>query len=399
MKIIVQAFTGGFHSANDPAGHKHEIDKLVSICEKAHADSVLIGWNVSWPYDGLVREMKQRSVKVFLWLPVFSEYGEDAVAALDFLGGRHENARTAADDDFSFACPGDGANIRLASLYYDKYFNRHGFDGIFLDKIRFSSYGNGFHSAMGCFCDACRDFYEREGVDMDIFAEMMAKPQKDFLIPDALHGLDYTFINPLMDSLFRARAKMITASTRKVADVFHDRGLSVGLDVFAPPFAYLVGQDIRALSDFATFIKPMMYNVTDAPAGVPYELRHMKAELMKNGCDIGGRLEKLWGTESLTLEDCFTRQLCLLKETNCDIYPGVEVNKVDFCATSDEYVMKTLSSIKDSGLAGAVLSWNVLAECVCLAFSYKTAYDKSRKSGINPAQPKRSECYEYSNDR
>jgi len=357
----MQAFTGGFAS---PADHSGIAARLASTGNATGADALIIGWNAGAPYDDVVSRLHGQQKEVFLWLPVFSEYGDDAAVALDYSGERHKGAVSGADDDFTFACPAAPGNIGLAAEYYDRHFGGFGFDGVFLDKIRFSSFAGGFRSGMGCFCQECRDFYESEGVDTAAFVEMMESGRKDFLVPSALHGMRYAFEDPLIDSLFRARARLITASVRKVADMFRQRGLKVGLDVFAPPLSYWVGQDCGALGGFADFIKPMIYRVTDAPAGIPYELRHMKAELTENGCDIGNTLEKLWGTDDLTSGSCFVRQLESLEGAPCPVYPGVEVNRAAFCGTDAAYVESALEAIGGSGMAGCVLSWNVLADTV-----------------------------------
>lgn len=362
MKIIVQAFTGGF---NTPSLYgARDTEKLISIIEKSGAEAAVIGWNTEAPYAKISAALHELNKEVFLWLPVFSEFGKYAVTAVDYLGGRHGSAISGAADDFTFACPRDPVNINLAAEYYDRYFSGCGFDGVLLDKIRFSTFGNGFRSGFGCFCEKCRDFYESEGVDVDTFMQLMGNEKKDFLLPAALTGMRYSFTNTLIDGLFRARAGLITESVSKVAAMFRQRGIKVGLDVFSPVFAYLSGQDIEALAGCADFVKPMLYRVTDSPAGIPYEAERMKAELLKNGCDIEDKIERLWDVETLTGDNCLKKQLNLLKGAGCGVFPGVEVNKTDFCATSTEYVKKTLQFVEESGIAGCVLSWNVLADLV-----------------------------------
>lgn len=366
MKIIVQAFTGGFYSLKN--GHISNIadiaERLSMVTNKAQADAVIIGWNLYAPYDQIISALHALGKKVFLWLPVFSEYGENAAAAYDYLGNKHERAVTDAEDDFTFACPSNIQNRTLAGRYFDQYFGQYPFDGVFLDKIRFSSFGNGFRSGMGCFCPECCHFYRDRGLDIDLIKKWMRRGQKDFLVPAARRDMRYIFENQLIDDFFRFRTALITTSTKSVIDFFRAKGLLIGLDVFAPPFAYLFGQDIAALARHADFIKPMTYRVTHAPAGIPYESEHMKTELLKNGCGLGNQLENLWNTGDLASEDCFINQLALLSGMPCEICAGVEVNRMAFCATSPAYVTQTIETIQTSAIAGCVLSWNVLAETV-----------------------------------
>jgi len=360
-KIILQAFTGGFHNSMN-FGNISE--KLLLLCEKTNADAVIIGWNTSVDYQKIIEELKEKNIDVYLWLPVFSDYGKDSNTALDYLGNKHTNAVSGAEDDFTFSCPSNHHNIELAVNYYDKYFSKEGFTGVFIDKIRFSSFGNGFTSGMGCFCENCQDFYYKEGVDVQQFKEIMKSKDKHFLIPSEITSMKYIFSNELINELFVARARLITNSVNKVIDSFKQRKLQVGLDVFAPPFAYLFGQDIESLAQHVDFIKPMIYRVTNAPAGIPYETAHLKKELLVNGCDIKDKLEQLWHCDSLSDEMCLVQQLEILKKMPVAIYPGVEVNKVNICDTSLTYVEKTIDVFAKKEIAGCVLSWNVLEEIV-----------------------------------
>ena len=359
MKTVIQAFTGGFDALPDCSDLA---TKLVLAGDKYNAEMVIVGWNTNVSYCDIVAKLHERNKEVFLWLPGFSEYGNDATPALDYSGVRHNNAVSKADDDFTFACPAKSDNIELTTRYYDKYFSGYGFDGVFLDKIRFSSFGNGFRSGIGCFCHDCLDFYANEVLDTRMLVKLMESSKKDFLVPCAIHNMRYVFENPLINSFYSARAKLITESVRRVIASFRERGLKIGLDVFAPPFAYWVGQDIEALAGFTDFIKPMIYRVTDAPAGMPYEQKHMATELLLNGCDIGRILEALWDTDDLTNDECFRNQLRLLEKLPCQIFSGVEINKSDFCATDTFYVENSIKAIKESHIAGYVLSWNVLAD-------------------------------------
>jgi len=364
METIIQAFTGGFDSA--PV-YSDIAEKLVVSVNNNNAQTVIIGWNPDVSYADAISKLHDLKKDVYLWLPVFSEYGKEAVTALDFSGEKHTQAITAADDDFTFACPHNPVNIKLAASYYDKHFRGYRFDGVFLDKIRFSSFGNGFRSGIGCFCRECLEFYDSEGIDTGTLKELLESKSKEFLAPNTLRGMRYAFENSLIDSFFKARAKLITESVKKVIVMFRERELKIGLDVFAPPFSYWVGQDIDALACIADFIKPMIYRVTDAPAGMPFEQKRMTEELAINGCNIGGVLETLWDTDDLTSGGCFENQLRLLEKMPCRIYSGLEVNKSEICNTDAAYVENTIKAIKESGIAGCVLSWNVLAEnCLSL---------------------------------
>jgi len=362
MQIFVQAFTGGFDASNPST---NVVERVAAVAERAGPAGVVIGWNTATDYLPIVERLHDVGRQVYLWLPVFSEYGPAASSALDYLGQPHQGAVSGADDDFSFACPSQKANIGLVVQYYQRWFVRYGFDGVMLDKIRFSSFGNGFRAGLGCFCPSCQEYYRNAGVPIDrLAARLQDELNKSWLMPEARVGLGYRFADPLVDGFYCARAKLITQAVTTIVGQFRQLNLRVGLDVFAPPFAYLVGQDLPALADLADFIKPMTYRVTDSPAGIPYEAAQFKAELTANRCPIGSQLEELWATDDLAGRACYDSQLKLLAGLDCAVLPGVEVNHLPICATSPAYVESSLSAIDRAGLAGAVLSWNVLAEVV-----------------------------------
>ncbi|MDR2599305.1 MAG: putative glycoside hydrolase, partial [Oscillospiraceae bacterium] len=136
-------------------------------------------------------------------------------------------------------------------------------------------------------------------------------------------------------------------------------GLSVALDLFAPVLAYLVGQDIPELSKNVDFIKPMFYRITNAPAGIPFELKGYLDSFKAVNVDATGVLEKCWLQDNLCSDVAFERQLFLLynKETR----PGIEVNIVDgICDNTPEYVSQSINVLKRTGFSEPVLSWNLL---------------------------------------
>ena len=361
MKTIMQAFTGGINSKKSAPDI---LKRLIEMQKKTASDTLLIGWNTKVNYKEIVKYFHKIKCEVYLWLPVFSEYGDFAVPAKDYQGNHHKNAISGAEDDFVFSCPSLIHNRDIGLIFYNRFFASAGFDGVFLDKIRFSSFGNGFHSGMGCFCLFCNRFYQQQGVDLSALNQMMQEENKNFLVPSSLTDMKYHFENEVIESFYTARADLITKSVKIVIEKFKEKDLKIGLDVYAPPFAYLFGQDIKALAKEADFIKPMLYRVTDAPAGIPYESYHLKKELLANGCAIGNKLEELWGVKDLSDLDSLKVQLDLLKQISCPVYPGVEVNKVAICKTNLEYVKENLTIFEDHDIPGWVMSWSVLEKTV-----------------------------------
>ena len=367
MEYVIQAYTGSYtgKSVHAPDGI---LRRVSSIMDMLPVKAVIIGWNTGAPlYPALIDEVHRRGKEIYIWLPVFSEMSAfpGGHPAIDYLGAPHARAVTGSDDsgeDFAFFCPSREQNADRVKRIFEDHFNAPGFDGVFLDKIRYSSFGNGFAPAIGCFCDSCRYVYQENGVDVEDLLSLLRERRAMLFAPAALTGMRYTYEHPLVDRFFRVRAGIVTKAVLSLTEWFKARGFAVGLDLFAPLFAYQVGQDIAALSGKADFIKPMLYRVTDAPAGIPYESRRMREEFRAQGCEAGGVIERLWGVDGLCGESALQAQTERLKQAFCPVYIGMEVNHMPgVCMTDKAYVTGTACAVAESGL-GCALSWDVLSD-------------------------------------
>ena len=170
------------------------------------------------------------------------------------------------------------------------------------------------------------------------------------------------FVNPHAADFFRAKGHIVSGAVAAIADSFHDRGLEVGMDLYAPFMAQFVGQDYDILSRHADFIKPMLYRRTLAPAGMGFE-----SELMLNA------VPGAEGYPSFEMDvDFLESQLEAMKSCPCAKYPGLEINyREGIVPTSSEYVTESLDAIMRYGFDGAVLSWNIMeapqAHIACLS--------------------------------
>lgn len=364
MKYLVQAFTGGFRDRRVTA--ERLLERICYADDLLDTEGVVLGWGFDRSlYQPALEELHRRGKRGYLWLPVFSEVSSVAksVAAVDYNGNPHAAAEVIPGEDFTFVCPSHPVNIENVKKIYREGFAGLEFDGVFLDKIRFSSFGNGFSPAMGCFCDRCCQRYRKAGIEVSELKERMARKDKSFLLPYKIENGRYFFADILINKFYKERAKMITDAVKELADFFHGLGLQVGLDVYAPLFSYFVGQDIEELSRSADFIKPMIYRVTDAPAGIPYEAGCMERELRRNGCESAGVLEKLWNTEDLCSSESLRHQLRVLSGVHCPVYTGFEINaKPGICHTNPNYIQQTVEVLKAEGAEQAVLSWDILSD-------------------------------------
>ena len=361
MQYILQIFTGTYFAPAANATAEHICRKLEETLPLLDVSDVFIGWNTDAALHAEVLDCVHRhGKKAWLWLPVFSELPctEAPDPQIGFSGAPDIRTGSAHEEDFTFVCPTSPHNRGIALGIYDRFFAQLPYDGVFLDKIRQSSYAGGLERGIGCLCPRCRDGYARAGVDMDALLKRVTDTPA-LLLPTARQGTQYRFADPGVDRYHVAKAACITEAVTGLAAAFRRRGLPVGLDVFAPLVAWYVGQDIPALAKIADFTKPMFYLRTHAPAGVPFELASIRDA---TGVEAQPALHALWGAAAEDAPGCTMAQVAALS-AQCPTYPGLEINRVPgICDSDPGYVCDMAQRYADAGASRLVLSWNLLQD-------------------------------------
>jgi len=371
-EVILQIFSGGF---SDKAVSYEEVErKLNSVLSRLPVRKVIMGWALDKTlYEKTAEFLAKHNIDFYLWFPVFSETGalKDLSALTDFLGQRIEMR---PEEDFSFCCPGDSQNIEKILDIFDKEFSSVRFSGVFLDRIRYPSFGNahGFNSVFSCFCPHCLEIYERKNFDINQLRNALSHPAcRPSVIKEYCGNGKYVFENTILEAFFSLKAGIILDSLRRICRHFRERGYGIGFDVFAPFLSPFVGQDLGQLSGLCDFIKPMMYRVTRAPAGLPFE-----AEVLLKGTGHVSDLEsynffKLRNTSAMSFADLkkipfnlnFTAKELqdLASSSACPVYAGVEINKIkDIAEVYPPYLEETIKAYGQTGIKGFALSWNLL---------------------------------------
>ena len=353
MKYILQIFTGSWYTGR----YKPEdiIGRIGSISSRLSVDMVIIGWNTDAAvYRKVGSFLHGLGIKMLLWLPVFSEVSGAAEPdkALDIFGKQIITPLKQDGEDFIFGCPSSGRNIRIVREIYERYFSGCGFDGVFLDKIRSQSFVSGVSGVLSCGCGRCRKTFLEKGVDIGAAGKLYER-KKDAFFDMASYPMSGQFElkNTPAQRFFEAKEEIIANAAAEISRYFRDRGLIVGLDLFAPVVSRFVGQNYALMSEYADFIKPMLYRKTEAPAGIGYE--YMLFE--KHAPDARGRI-------GLSMDKTFLKtQLELLRGMPCEIRPGIEVNyREDIARTDAGYVTESLTAIRDCGFDGAALCWDMM---------------------------------------
>ena len=352
MQYTLQVFTGSWHAAHEMSERiLRRIDEISSLIP---VDRVIIGWKMdSAFYSVLASRLHQAGIKMLLWLPVFTEVREvgETEEALD-LSGRKIVPPGLAEMAFAFDCPSSRRNIAIVEELYEKNFASCGFDGVFLDRIRSQSFAAGVPGVLSCGCEKCREAYRKRGVDTERVWKQYAL-KKDSFFDIASYPANGQFIlkDPLAQHFFEAREEVIADAASELCRYFKEKGLIVGLDLFAPFISRFAGQNYTMITRYADFIKPMLYRRTEAPAGIEYEYSLFEKHVP------GAQ-----GRKRLTADKAFLdTQLEAARCVPCESYPGIELNyNSDIVRTDAEYITESLAAVKKHGFGGAVLSWNVV---------------------------------------
>ena len=363
---ILQIHTGSWHAPHDRT--EDIIRRIEAITSRIPVGKVIIGWNTDPSvYTEVGAFLHQSGIQMLLWLPVFSAVSEisGTDGALDIFGKEIPAPAGPEGEGFVFACPSSRRTIQAVKDLYEKVFSGCGFDGVFLDRIRSQSFLAGVSGVLSCGCGRCRKAFLEKGVDTgavgkayerkkDSFFDMMSYPMSgQFQLADAL-----------AQRFFEAKEEIIAGAVSDLCVYFREKGMTVGLDLFAPVVSRFVGQNYALLTQYADFIKPMLYRRTDAPAGIGYEY----ALFEKTAPGARGRAE-------ITMDRAFLHtQLEAVGSAACAKYPGIEINyHADLVKTDPDYITESLAAIREYGFEGAALCWNIMQapddhiEAVCRA--------------------------------
>lgn len=350
---IVQVSLGGWHSPDYSAGQI--VSRIDSVCSLIDVRKVIIGWSLDKDiYKEVGEHLHSKGIEMLLWLPVFAETEEvcDNTPAVDLWGDIPANYDLAAGEGFRFNCPSDPHNAANIVAVYDRHFSDCGFDGVFLDRIRTQSFVSGVGGVLNCGCPLCTERFRAEGVDVEKVKDEWAARGDSFLsVTGYAPETGFTFENPVAEEFFRAKGRIVSGAVAAIADSLRGRGLEIGMDLYAPFMAPFVGQDYGILSRHADFIKPMLYRMTFAPAGMGFEY-----DLLRKAVPGAS------GYPDFEMDLSFLEsQLDAMAPYPCAKYPGIEINYREGVApTSPEYVTESLGAVIAHHFDGAVLSWNIM---------------------------------------
>ena len=327
--------------------------------------------------------------EVYLWYNLLSDYpGQDESESVITDRGKTckkwfgwgEDAQDEVSESFMFSCPNHPGTREKTLKALSDLLDRYSFDGVFLDKFRFPSPASGLDLTFSCFCPNCYRKAAEAGLDLDeVKKELRDWKNAGFGISQRTDDWLEVLLaeKPLLRKFIRFRIDSVLEIVREVRKITDAHGVKLGLDLFSPSFAGIVGYDLTELAQLADWVKPMTYQYAFGPAGIRLETISLTEGIEK---EFAVSEEQLFAAAEKVVPWFTAEKYAELKETavpmewirsemaaskrlidrspvffglECVSFPGVIDVQPDQAAA-------LLSAALDNGADGTVLSWDVM---------------------------------------
>lgn len=266
---------------------------------------ILLGWKVPPEIEDCVAdETALRGARLYQWHPLLTGEGETPATwrTINLRGDPipgHNNL-----PEFTFLCPNHPAVQEFIASRVENVIQKGIYQGLFLDRIRFTSPASGPEIFLGCFCDYCRRSAAETGIDLEAvrhhITKMLDENDRRILFTKSLFA-GYSKPDASIAAFLRFRAESVTRRLAAISWQLNASSLEVGLDCFSPSLAWMVGQDLAALDKVSAWTKIMTYPHTFGPAGLPFELLGLLDWLRY--WNTGSELEILRGCSQLDIPE------------------------------------------------------------------------------------------------
>jgi hypothetical protein len=294
--IAVQYLEGGQHL--DGLAPKEVQERLRATSARVTLSRILIGWNVPEPLVEVCRsEAERMGAPLYYWHPLLCGDGRFVPRPEWRTIGRSGSPVAGFRDmpEFTFVCP-NRPEVREAVLdHLADTIGRGGYQGVFLDRIRFPAPSAAPPELLACFCDDCSRAARESGLDLDALRRRCMTPAQ------WLDALFHDGIDELVDAFIRFRSLSVARLVDAAAVLVRGAGLEVGLDCFSPSLTRMVGQDLAQLDSSSDWIKIMTYGHAFGPAGLPFELTALADWLISEGMEEPVALGRLAQASGLPL--------------------------------------------------------------------------------------------------
>lgn len=208
--------------------------------------------------------------------------GDDAHKAVDIQG--------APQVWFNSGCPNSPALRAKCLKDYEKMARTEGIEGILVDGCRFASPASGLNPFLTCFCGACRGKAAQLGFDFEAMQRDVAALHDALTTAEAgsawlatpVGAAEWLTRHPGVVEWLAFRRACVTEHFRALSGVIHGAGLEMGVYIFTPSLAPLVGQSYHDLKQFVDVFAPMIYRNYPKRPGIAclnWELAMLPEEL------------------------------------------------------------------------------------------------------------------------
>lgn len=246
-------------------------------------------------------------------------------------------------------------------------------DGVFIDGARFASPASGFDAFFTCFCEACRQRAEDFGFDFErikkdvnsLYEYLNSEKAKRRDITVLADLVDLLFASPGILEWFRFRSRCTTehmANIRHVLKSINNKH-QLGMFIFTPVLADIVGQSYVELRDIVDVFSPMIYRNISGIAALNEELssictllaerfewdRDTTAKLvllLTNFCGVTGVLS----AEEIASE--LPPEVICVETKRARAYLGTDKELVPIISLQDEYLKGSVEAVRSGGANG-----------------------------------------------
>lgn len=349
----------------------------------------LIIWNSqgeAW-FDRIIDFCERNNLEAYLWYPVLADClhqqrpsNEQLVCSATAQRGYGRlgcwDGFSGNDENFLFRCPEHAAELESTTDSLQDMLNNHGFKGVFLDRIRYPSPANGLDMLFSCFCDTCMAHGQSE---CQSTAEKALQTMSSFCLDGHLMSWDEFVSESSLKPLMERRFKAINQLVGSIYESLDHGRFSVGLDLFSPCLAQLVGQSYSELADRCDWIKAMTYTKAIGPAGLPLEATSMIKGLLAVDSRIKEEQAAIWiaslldlptdSVEFLLNRGVFNETVLLreiqkataLVDAKVPLVAGIElVDHPVFPTRIEEYQAESMIRVAKEMKADVIACWNLL---------------------------------------
>jgi len=346
-------------------------------------------------YEDFIRICKEFEIESYLWVPILSDIPDYKISeeqlTLNYDGSRGYGKTgqwrnpNQEEEFFLFICPNNENAINSLFKLFKKTVDNFNFDGVFLDRIRYSSGTNGLESLFSCFCEYCRGkFYYKYNLSLNEYIkkiEGLLNNFKKITNEDIKKWPSFEYVWELfgIKKFMDFKNFNVYDIVKKFSDYARAKSKKVGADLYSFSLSKIVSQDYKMLQNCCDWIKPMMYCHAVGPAGIPLEILCLinAFKIINNNLDeknllkffenfigielpesLDVLLEKGVSEEFLSVEIKKIENLGLSNELK--IYPGFEAVKMPGICIIDERILGNyIEQIYDK-TEGFIVSWNLL---------------------------------------